>query len=84
MKIIDNLENYLRITIGRRLVAALCTHKQQRVLEKLEPLCYIGCIQRARVDLNHRPTEPESVALSPEPRALMRNHLYFYLLYSLV
>ncbi len=26
-------------------------------------------ILRARVDLNHRPTEPESVALSPEPRA---------------
>ena len=30
---------------------------------------YINFNLRARVDLNHRPTEPESVALSPEPRA---------------
>lgn len=40
-------------------------------IEKLQAKISILYIQlRARVDLNHRPTEPESVALSPEPRAL--------------
>ena len=38
----------------------------------LKLLLYIRFKGRARVDLNHRPTEPESVALSPEPRALHR------------
>ena len=45
--------------------------KQERVPENLEPSLLLAFILRAREDLNPRPTEPESVALSTEPRALI-------------